>query len=175
MKSICFLAVIVIVFVASCTLKSTKEGTTELAPIEKTTTSPFTDTLKLDTFKVSWQGTTAKGSTLVFKIISYKGEEIYKTSIKADELLKANENLKTERDKVKFLKNEVEYFFEEEHFLFPAVMPNEQPDKNVPDKAFYEELKQTQLNGFNYRLGREAKVYIAWSKKENKVKAYYQL
>ena len=76
---------------------------------------------------------------------------------------------------MKFLKNEVQYFFEEEHFLEPAVMPNEQPDKNVPDKIFYEELKHTQLNGFNYRLAKEAKIYIAWSEKEQKVKVYYKL
>ncbi len=36
----------------------------------------------------------------MFKIISYTGQEVYKTSIKADELLKANENLKKEADKL---------------------------------------------------------------------------
>lgn len=159
----------------ACNSVSTTEATSDLAKIEKTVPTPFTDTVKLDTFKVSWQGTTAKGSSLVFKIISYKGEEIYSTSINADNLLKENENLKTEADKLKFLKNEVTYFFDEEHFLWPAVMPNEKADKNVPDKTFYEELKHTQLNGFNYRLGKEAKVYIAWSVKENKVKVYYKL
>jgi hypothetical protein len=167
--------IIVIFLFAACNSTSTNESTADLAKLQKTTTTPFTDTVKLDTFKVSWQGTTAKGSSLVFKIISYKGIEIYNTSIKADELLKANEKLKTEADKLKYLKNEVTYFFEEEHFLWPAVLPTEKADKNVPDKVFYEELKQTQLNGFNYRLGKEAKVYIAWSIKENKVKVYYQL
>ena len=159
----------------ACNSTSTTESKADLATLEKTTTSPFTDTAKLDTFKVSWQGTVAKGSSILFKIISYTGQEVYKTSIKADELLKANENLKKEADKLKFLKNEVTYFFDEEHFLLPAVLPTEKPDKNVPDKNFYEELKHTRLNGFNYRLGKEAKVYIAWSTKENKVKVYYKL
>lgn len=157
------------IFFAACSSKPN----TEITAVEKTSTAPFTDTVKLDTFKVSLQGTTSKNSTLLFKIFSYKGEEIYQTSIKVDELL--NENLKTEDDKIKFLKNEVQYFFEEEHFLWPAVMPNEHPDKNVPDKAFYEELKHTKLNGFNYRIGKESKMYIAWSVKENKVKVFYQL
>lgn len=170
-----YLPIIAIFFFFACNSSSTTESIPDLAKLEKNTTTPFTDTVKLDTFKVSWQGTTAKGSSLLFKIISYKGVEIYKANIKADELLKANEKLKTEADKLKFLKDEVTYFFEEEHFLWPAVIPTEKPDKNVPDKAFYEELKRTQLNGFNYRTGKESKVYIAWSAKNNKVKVYYQL
>jgi hypothetical protein len=170
-----YIPLLAILLLFACNSTSTSEGKADLIPLEKATTSPFTDTVKLDTFKVSWQGKTAKGSEILFKIISYQGQEIYKASIKADELLKANENLKTESDKLKFLKNEVTYFFDEEHFLWPAVLPAEKPDKNVPDKTFYEELKHTKLNGFNYRLGKEAKVYIAWSAKENKVKVYYQL
>jgi len=154
---------------------STPDGKTELTSLEKTTTSPFTDTVKLDTFKVSWQGTTTKGSAISLKIISHKGEEIYKASIKVDEILKADEKLKTEADRLKYLKNEINYFFDDEHFLWPAVLPTEKADKHVPDKNFHEELKQTQLNGFNYRSGKESKVYIAWSVKENKVKVYYQL
>lgn len=163
------IVIICSIFFAACSSKPT----TEITAVEKTTTTPFTDTVKLDTFKVSLQGITSKNSSLSFKIISYKGKEIYQTSIKVDELL--TENLKTESDKIKFLKNEVQYFFEEEHFLWPAVMPNEHPDKNVPDTAFYKELKYTKLNGFNYRIGKEAKIYIAWSEKEQKVKVYYKL
>ncbi len=175
MKNILFLAIISLFLFSACQSSSTTEGTSDLAALEKTTTTPFTDTVKLDTFKVSWKGTAAKGSEILFKIISYKGDEIYNTSIQADELTKDNDKLKTEVDKINYLKNEITYFFDEEHFLWPAVMPHEKPDKNVPDKAFYEELKQTKLNGFNYRLGKEAKVYIAWSVKENKVKVYYKL
>ncbi|MEJ5996502.1 hypothetical protein WG904_18885 [Pedobacter sp. Du54] len=175
MNRVFFLVAIAFSLFIACNSTSNSKGTGDSLKFEKTTTTPFTDTVKLDSFNVSWQGTTTKGSAIVFKIISYKGEEIYHTSINADELLKANENLKTEADKVNFLKNEVAYFFDEEHFLWPAVLPTEKPDKNVPDNVFYEELKHTQLNGFNYRLGREAKVYIAWSAKENKVKIYYLL
>ncbi len=175
MKNIGFLALIAIFLFSACNSKPTPSGTSDLANLEKTTTTPFTDTVKLDTFKVTLQGKTSKESALIFKIISYQGEEIYNASIKASELIKENAKLKTESDKMNFLKNEVQYFFEEEHFLWPAVMPNEQADKNVPDKDFHNELKQTQLNGFNYRLGKEAKVYIAWSVKEQKVKVYYRL
>ena len=170
MKNIITLALFAIFLIISCTSKPT-----DVTHIEKTTTTPFTDTVKLDTFKVSLKETTSKGNAIIFKIISPQGKEIYQTNIQTDAFLKANDNLKSERDKMKFLSNEIQFFFEEEHFLWPAVMPDEQADKNVPDKAFHNELKQTKLNGFNYRLGTEAKVYIAWSVKENKVKVYYKL
>lgn len=175
MKGHCFLALVAIFLFSACTSKPSTTSQAEPTALNNTTTVPFTDTVKSDTFKVSLEGTNAKESTLVFKIISHQGKEIYNTSISANELVKDNSKLKTEQDKMTFLKNEVKYFFEEEHFLWPAVMPNEKADANVPDKAFHDELKQTQLNGFNYRLGKEAKVYIAWSVKENKVKIYYKL
>jgi hypothetical protein len=54
-------------------------------------------------------------------------------------------------------------------------MPDEKSDNNVPDKKFYEELKQSALNGFEFRTGDEQKQYIAWSKKGNRVSMYYQL
>ncbi len=175
MKNIGFLALLAIFLFSACNSQPNSSHSSDLGNVENTTTTPFTDTVKLDTFKIALQGKTSKESVLVFKIISHEGKEIYNTSIKANELVKENTKLKTEGDKMTFLKKEVQYFFEEEHFLWPAVMPNEQADANVPDKDFYNELKQTQLNGFNYRLGNEAKVYIAWSIKQNKVKVYYKL
>lgn len=64
-------------------------------------------------------------------------------------------------------------FFAEDNFLEPAVMPEDKADSYVPDKALYEELKKSGLNGFKYRLGKENNIYIAWSEKEQKVKIYY--
>jgi hypothetical protein len=175
MRNIHFLLFISVAIFAACTGSTPNTEPQQLSAQVETTTSPFTDTLKLDTFKVELQGEKSKTAKLIFKIISFEGKEVYQTSISADSLIKENVKLKTEKDKMNFLKNEVKYFFEEEHFLWPAVMPDEQPDKNVSDKAFYQELKDTQLNGFNYRTGIESKVYIAWSVKEQKVKVYYEL
>ncbi|SFH48414.1 hypothetical protein [Pedobacter insulae] len=170
MRNIYYFGLLCYVFVVACN-STPKE---ELKPASNHTATPFSDTLKLDTFKVSLEGTDPKNSSLQFSIISYKGKEIYKVNIQGADLLKANQNLKTNSEKMKYLNNQVQFFFEEEHFIWPAVMPTEKADENVPDKAFYEELKQTQLNGFNYRLGKEAKVYIAWSEKDQKVKVFYQ-
>lgn len=158
---------------ASCTSKSGKQLT---GTVEKTSLQPFTDTLKQDTFKIVLKGKESKNMSLFFTITSFNGEKIYDKELKAADLLKnflASAALKKEDDKVKFLEDEVNSFFDEEHFLVPAVMPDEQPDENVPDKTFYEELKQSGLNGFDYSTGKEDKVYIAWSKSEKKVKVYY--
>ncbi len=170
MKNIYYFAFFIGLSVIACKAKPKEQ----FQPASNSTVTSFSDTVKLDTFKVSLQGTTPKASALLFKIISYKGNEIYKASIKAEDLLKANQNLKTEKEKMQYLNNQVLYFFEEDHFIWPAVFPTEKPDKNVPDLAFYEELKKTKLNGFNYRLGKEAKIYIAWSESAQKVKVFYQ-
>ena len=145
--------------------------------LENTITFAFSDATKLDTFKVALVGKTSKDMQLLFTIKSFEGKEIYRQEIKTDELLKnylATADLKKESDKMKFLKEEITYFFEERHFLEPAVTPEEQPDKNVPDHNFYNELKKSGLNGFDYRLGKDNNVYIAWSVKEQKVKIYYK-
>ncbi|WP_182921678.1 hypothetical protein [Pedobacter planticolens] len=145
--------------------------------IEKIALQAFTDTVQLDTFKIVLKGTESKNMSLLFIITSHKGVQIYKKEIKAEELLKsylASADLKKEDEKIKFLNDEVNFFFEQEHFLIPAITEQEKPDNNTPDKAFYEELKASKLNGFDYRLGKDTKVYIAWSAKEQKVKIYYK-
>ena len=144
---------------------------------EKTVVQAFTDTLAQDTFKVALKGKESKDMLFLFTITNSKGLQIYKEEISATTLLKsylASEELKKESDKIKFLNDEINLFFEEEHFLIPAVTLEEKADQNVPDLLFYEELKKSKLNGFNYSLGKDKQIYIAWSAKEQKVKVYYQ-
>ncbi|MDQ8052152.1 MAG: hypothetical protein REI78_03960 [Pedobacter sp.] len=160
-------------FLSACQFGSKK---VEPSP-EQTKLLPFTDTVKQDTFKVALKGKELKEMRLIFTITNYKGAAIYKEEILATTLLKsylASEDLKKESDKIKFLNDEVNFFFEEEHFLVPAVTSSEKPDQNVPDLNFYNELKKNQLNGFSYSLGKDKTIYIAWSEKEQKVKVYYR-
>ncbi|RZL48877.1 MAG: hypothetical protein EOP00_08205 [Pedobacter sp.] len=143
---------------------------------EKTQTFAFSDTVKLDTFKITLTGEKSAEMILKFTIKDYKGNQIYLKEIKATDLLKsylASEDLKKENDKIKFLNGQINIFFDEEHFLVPAITEDQELDNNTPDKAFYEELKQTQLNGFYYSLGKDKSIYIAWSIKDQKVKVYY--
>ena len=136
---------------------------------------PFSDSLKTDTFRLRLLGEKPKDMQLSFTITSFEGRKIYDIKIDAQELFKNYdvENLNKQKNQIQFLKDEVGRFLDDENFMEPAVTEQENPDANVPDKKFYEELKKTQLNGFSYRLGKDKKRYIAWSDKENKVKLYY--
>ncbi len=177
MKKFTVPALLIIGLLYACNSSTSERSTDNAEDLEKTITFAFSDTTELDTFKVALVGKDTKDMQLLFTIKSAVGKEIYRQEIKTSELLKnyiATADMKKESDKMKFLKEEIAYFFEEHHFLEPAVTPDEQPDKNVPDKAFYNELKQNGLNGFDYRLGKDHNVYIAWSTKEQKVKVYYK-
>ena len=136
---------------------------------------PFSDSLKVDTFRLNLLGSRPEDMQLSFTITSYEGRKIYDIKIDAKELFKNYDvkNLNKEKNQLQFLKDEVGRFLDEENFMEPAVTEQESPDANVPDKLFYEELKKTQLNGFSYRLGKDKKRYIAWSSEGNKVKLYY--
>ena len=136
----------------------------------------FSDLEKPDTFKIELRGRKPEEMVLNFTIKNFEGKEIYNAKLKGTDLLGStdpNMDLSKEKDQVIFLKTIAGDFFADDNFLEPAVMPEDTADKNVPDKAFYNELKKSELNGFKYRLGKENNVYIAWSEKEQKVKIYY--
>lgn len=177
MRKIIFLAFSLVGVVLACSPSKKNEDNHRGNDREQTTTHRFSDLNKLDTFKVQLIGKLSNDMQLVFTIKSHDGEEIYRHELKAKDVLKnylATAEMKGEKEKVDFLEEELAFFFEERHFLEPAVTENEQPDKNVPDVSFYKELKNTGLNGFDYRLSKDNKIYIAWSRKEKRVKVYYQ-
>lgn len=157
--------------------EKTTSASPELGNRSKTMLYKFSDTLNADTFRVELQGTNSKNMNLKFSIRNHKGHLLYENQITAKELLKSYESsakLKNEADKQKMLIEELNAFFDEEHLLEPALMPDDVPDKNVPDIKFYKELKVSGLNGFEYRLGKDSNYYIAWSNTEKKVKIYYK-
>ena len=177
MKKTIPLVLTIMVLMSACTPSKKNEKSVQENDFENTTTYAFSDLSKLDTFKVKLVGKKSEEMQLIFTIKSFEGAEIYRQEIKVKELLKnylASAKLKTETDKINFLKEEIVFFFDERHFLEPAVTENEHADNNVPDKDFYNELKRSGLNGFDYRLSKDKKIYIAWSAKEQKVKVYYE-
>lgn len=163
---------------ASCSSDNkTKTNSIIVNQTIKQVTKPFSDLEKADTFKVILTGAKPKNMLLKFSITSFEGKEIYVKEFRASELVdhyKETVDLKKEANQLNFIKEEFNQFLEEENFLEPAVTDSEEPGKQVPDKAFFAELKQSGLNGFQYRTGQENKVYIAWSAKEKKVKVYYK-
>lgn len=152
------------------------KGTESIRQLEKTAVRHFSDSLQADTFKVKITGDSPEQMQLLFTITSAAGKQLYNKHIKATELFSnydATIDLNKKKNQVTFLKEEMDRFFDDENFLEPAITEQENPDKNVPDPEFYEELKQSQLNGFIYRLGKENKIYIGWSTKNSQVKVYY--
>lgn len=174
-----FLSLFIGVFILSGCSTNDRPGKAPVVNSQsvKQVAKPFSDKILADTFRVVLTGGKPKDMQLRFSIISHTGKVIYTRNLGGKELLDAYKetvDLKKSGNKVSFIKNEFDLFFEDENFLEPAVTETEEPDQFVPDKAFYAELRQSGLNGFKYRLGQENKVYIAWSAKENKVKIYYK-
>jgi hypothetical protein len=163
-------------FLTSCNNSPEKKSSTPPAQI-RTIVQPFSDTTQLDTFKVVLHGDKPKDMLLTFSIIAFNGEEIYRKVLKAKDLIanyKETIELSKENSQRKFIHEELNLFFEEENFLWPALTPEQKPDKHAPDKAFFEELQHSELNGFKFRVSKETNIYIAWSAKEKKVKTYYK-
>ena len=178
MKLNTLLLFIAVLSLASCS-SETKTNADKVTVSEqiKQITKPFSDTDKLDTFRVVLLGEKPKDMRLQFSITSHDGKQIYTQAFDAKTLIdnyKQTVDLKKEAKQINFIKQEFEMFFEDDNILEPAVTETEEPDQFVPDKAFFAELKQSGLNGFMYRLGQENKVYIAWSAREQKVKIYYK-
>lgn len=172
MKKIHLLYFLLLLCFAACKNEKKVEAITQMSK-----TFAFSDTLKLDTFKVTLTGEKSEDMVLNFTINNFKGQKIYQKTITATALLQSyldSEDLKKDNDKIAFINKQINDFFTEEHFLEPAVTAEQDLDDNTPDEAFYNELKQTQLNGFYFSLGKDKSIYIAWSVKEQKVKIYYQ-
>lgn len=162
----------------ACTGNNSSETTETLKGIapEYTILKPFSDSVKVDTFKVFLKGTEPKNMVISFSIVAYNGKNIYQKDFKATDLIdnyQSTLDLKKESKQKEFILQEYKLFLDDENFLEPALTENESPDQYTPDKDFFTELKASELNGFQYRLGNENKVCIAWSVKQQKVLPYY--
>ncbi|WP_316803201.1 hypothetical protein [Pedobacter nototheniae] len=156
--------------------KGGKTDAIEFKNVNSSIAQSFSSLKTLDSFKIELTGRKPEDMVLNFSITTAEGKVIYNVKIKGTDLVSntdPNIDLSKEKDQVIFLKTIANDFFSEDNFLEPAVMPDDKADKYTPDKALYEELKKSQLNGFKYRLGKENNIYIAWSEKEQKVKIYY--
>ncbi|GGH03718.1 MULTISPECIES: hypothetical protein [Pedobacter] len=177
MRNILLFFTIGLFALVACNSKGKKEtNAIEFKNVNQSVTKSFSDLKTLDTFKIELTGRKPEEMVLSFTIKKADGKEIYNAKIKGTELLGStdpNIDLRKEKDQIAFIKTIADDFFSDENFLEPAVMPEDKADNYVPDKALYEELKKTGLNGFKYRLGKENNIYLAWSEKEQKVKIYY--
>lgn len=176
MRKLLLLIIISTLFVACQPGDKAKNNAINFKNVNQQITKSFSDLNTQDTFKIELTGRRPENIMLIFNIKRADGKEIYNVKLKGTDLLGStdpNVDLSKEKEQIAFLKTIADNFFLEDNFLEPAVMPSDKPDNYVPDKAFYEELKKSRLNGFKYRLGKESNVYIAWSEKDQKVKVYY--
>ncbi|KLT66858.1 hypothetical protein [Pedobacter sp. BMA] len=177
MRNLVFFIVASVFLLSACQSPSDKKDpSVEFKNVNQIVTKSFSNLNVPDTFKIELTGRKPEDMVLNFTIKNASGQELYNAKLKGTDLLGStdpNLDLTKEKDQVIFLKTIADDFFSEDNFLEPAVMPEDKPDNYVPDKALYEELKKTGLNGFKYRLGKENNIYIAWSEKEKKVKIYY--
>ncbi|MGN7989726.1 hypothetical protein ACTJKC_20445 [Pedobacter sp. 22226] len=178
MKKLLLFVAFGVILLAACKSGGEKKADAiEFKNVNQTIAKSFSDLKKPDTFKIELTGRKPEEMVLNFTIKNANGKEIYNAKIKGADLVSntdPNVDLSKEKDQVIFLKTITDDFFSDDNFLEPAVMPEDEADKYTPDKALYEELKKSGLNGFKYRLGKENNIYIAWSEKEQKVKIYYK-
>ncbi|WP_131557842.1 hypothetical protein [Pedobacter frigidisoli] len=161
---------------SACNADRKKQNSIEFKNVNQSIAKSFSSLDKLDTFKIELTGRKPEDMVLTFSIKNALGKEIYNAKLKGTDLLGStdpNVDLSKEKYQIIFLKTIADDFFAEDNFLEPAVIPEDKADNYTPDKALYEELKKSGLNGFKYRLGKENNIYIAWSEKEQKVKIYY--
>jgi len=176
MQKLLLILTLITLFLACRTDKKEKNEAIEFKNVNQSIAKSFSDLKKADTFKIELTGRKPDEMILNFTIKNFAGKEIYNAKLKGKDLVgntDPNLDLSKEKAQLIFLKTIADDFFSEDNFLEPAVMPEDKPDNYVPDKALYEELKKSGLNGFKYRLGKDKNVYIAWSEKEQKVKIYY--
>lgn len=177
MKKFSILISSCLLILLACQSKNGKEtNAIEFKNVNQSLTKSFSSLEKLDTFKIELTGRKPSEMVLTFTIKNFAGKEIYNAKLKGTDLLGStdpNVDLSKEKDQIIFLKTIADDFFSDDNFLEPAVMPEDKADNYTPDKALYEELKKSRLNGFKYRLGKENNLYIAWSEKDQKVKIYY--
>lgn len=176
MRKLLLLITISTLFLACQQSDKAKDDSINFKNVNQQITKSFSDLNSQDTFKIELTGRKPENMVLVFNIKKAGGKEIYHVQLKGSDLLgdtDPNLDLSKEKDQIAFLKTIADDFFAEDNFLEPAVLPEDKADNYVPDKALYEELKKSGLNGFKYRLGKENNRYIAWSAQEQKVKVYY--
>lgn len=139
-------------------------------------TYPFTSLEAQDLFTVTLTGNKPADMLLSFSIATAQGDEVFAIQIKGTDLLGStdpNVDLRAEADQIAFIRNIAKEFLDDDQFLEPAVMPDQQADNWAPDPAFYDSLKKSGLNGFTYRLGKEDNYYIAFDPVSKEAKTYY--
>lgn len=135
----------------------------------------FSDPKIQDVFKLTIRGTSLLKADAIFEIVSSPGKVLYHETFKAYSL--SNE-LETEgfsqKQEEEYIRKRVREFFNEKHFLKPAVRLKDKTDSDYSDMTVWNELRANKAAiGFQYLLSYENDRKIAYSKRLGKVVTYW--
>ena len=135
----------------------------------------FSDPAKQDTFRITLTGDSVQTATVTFEIHNSKGERIYPEQFAAIDLI--NYELPENADPAawdNFILNRISTFFDEEHFVSPAIHSGMQLDSAYIDIEGWNDIKSNEASiGFYFLLGKEDGRWLAYSKSQQKVVLYF--
>lgn len=147
---------------------SSVDAVTDITKILLSTTylHPFSDPVKQDIFKLLMTGKSINEGKLLFEVISFKNKIIYSEKCHGYDLL-GDLELPTDAQKEDTIRARFNTFFKAGAFQKPAL---EQPDTSDTDYADLKTQKDISSDataiGFNYSIGYETVLEIAYSKKK---------
>jgi hypothetical protein len=155
--------------------KSNSEIFTDTVLAFNKTFHTFSDKIQMDTFLITLRGKSLTEGMVIFTIIDYTGNEIYKITFPSNYLF--NYDLKNEaskQDEKTFILGRIKQFFKDENFKVPAINPSDKFDSDYSEKEIWDEIQADQSAiGFFYLVGEEDGRSIAYSKKLKKAVMYF--
>lgn len=169
------LAILLIPILISCSQSSNdkSEDTTQTNGVKplyaRSVTRYFSDENKKDTLRVSINGESIITGEAHLQIVNHEGKPIFSTTFPANALLNHDGLIDPKRDK-KVIKDRIDDFFQETHFVRPVAA---EPDlSSMPDstKAAWRTIKKdTTAVCFSYQSSKSGKSQIAYSRSLQKV------
>jgi len=135
----------------------------------------FSNSAEKDTFKISVLGKSIVGGQIKFEIMDAKGQWVLNETFQAYNLIGYGlQSDATDEQKVAYIKNRIDAFFDEDNFHKPAIATDEPFDKSYSEKAIWEDIKSDHSSiGFHYLIGEEDGRNIAYSKTLKKTVIYF--
>jgi hypothetical protein len=135
----------------------------------------FSDTIVKDSFYLTLIGKTILNGRVIFKIINKDGQEIYKETFSAFDLLGDEASLiSTDKNKADTITVRMNRFFDEKCFIKPAIKIIPEFDSDFSDKNIWKEINADKTSiGFLYSYGYEGVFAIAYSKLKRKAVQYF--
>ncbi len=136
----------------------------------------FSNPMVKDHFEISLIGRSVAGGKISLSIFSNDHKLIFRDSFPANHLLYDldEEGLLSAKQKEQFIRKNINRFFADSCFIYPAIKIAEPFYDDNSNKAIWLDIKSNkQAIGFVYSHGYEGTYAIAYSKKKQKVVQYF--